>query len=80
MKKWFFLILVLTLCLASGNLFAGSESQNNSDAEILRKIKDIEATQNKILSTLDDIKTELHIIKIRASNNWPHHLFLNQNS
>ena len=65
MKKWFFLLLVPMFCFSTINLFA--DNAVVSDSSISSKIDKLVETQNKILSTLEEIKAELQVVKIRAS-------------
>ena len=63
MKRWTILILLVVAFIFSGKaLFA------ETDSAVSQKMNQVIENQEKILRKLDEIKTELEVIKVRASN------------
>ncbi len=61
MKKWLWVLLGFSLLAVAPPALA--------DDEVMTKLKTIAEKQDKILSELAEIKSELNIVKIRATLN-----------
>ncbi len=61
-------LLVFLVLLSSSSSFA-DETESAVSAEVNEKLVRVMETQQQILKELEDIKSELHILKIRVSQN-----------
>ncbi len=67
MKRWaMFILLVVAFIFSYKALFADGASSVKEDAS--QKLNQVIQNQEKILRELDEIKAELEVIKVRASN------------
>ncbi len=67
MKRWAILILLTVMFIFSDKaLFADGASAGSQDSS--QKLNQVIENQGKILTKLDEIKAELEVIKVRASN------------
>ena len=63
MKRWvIFVLLVVAFIFSHKALFA------DTDPAVSQKMNQVVENQEKILKKLDEIKAELEVIKVRASN------------
>lgn len=60
--------ITLALLLGSAVLFSGRAFADETTDTILAKLGLIETNQQRILSELETIKSELQIVKVRATN------------
>ena len=66
MKKNIF--LVLFLFVFSLSFVQPALADDASSGEVIRKLDEIAKTQAQIMESLEQVKAELKIIKVRASN------------
>ncbi len=67
MKRWAILILLTVAFVFSDKaLFADGASSGRDDSS--QKLNQVIQNQEKILRELDEIKSQLEVIKVRASN------------
>ena len=66
MKRWaIFILLMVAFIFSYKALFADGEEMRGA---VAGKLDLVIQTQDKILAKLDEIKAELEVVKVRASN------------
>lgn len=67
MKRWaVFILLTVAFVFSYKALFADGDSAAGS--AVSQKLNQVVQNQEKILTALDEIKAELEVVKVRASN------------
>ena len=66
MKK--ILIASLLFAVITSPLTAVSRADDSSSDEILRKLNEISETQKQLMESLEQVKAELQIVKVRVTS------------
>jgi len=66
MKKHFFMALIVGVVISSFATVSNAEDEASS--EILKKLDQVMQSQETIIQSLEEIKSDLQIVKVRASS------------
>ncbi len=66
MKKYFFMAWIVGAAIFALPVISGAEDETSG--EILKKLNQVTQNQEKIMQSLEELKSELQIVKVRASD------------